>query len=98
MNKLFRYFIKNYQPQKILYYVDYNTHNGTSMGKLGFTFQSYSKAGMINIANNKEVADKYGFAFNRKPQKHKEIQEYINQGKILVLYDAGVKRYMWIKN
>ena len=33
MNKLMQYFIKTYNPNKILYYVDYNTHNGNSMSK-----------------------------------------------------------------
>lgn len=95
MNKLFKYFIQNYKPNKVLYYVDYNTHNGSSMSKLGFEFKSYSKGGIINIANCKEVLLKYGFAFNRKPQNNKEIQRYIKEGKILSIYDAGVKKYIW---
>lgn len=95
MNKLFKYFINKYNPNKILYYVDYNTHVGNSMSKLGFKFISYSKYGTINISNCKETIDKYGYVFNRKPQKHKEIQKYINEGKILTIYDAGVKKYIW---
>ena len=75
--------------------MDYNTHNGNSMPKLGFEFESYSKVGLVNVSNCKEVAEKYGKVFNRKPQKYKEIQEYINQGKILTIYDCGVKRYIW---
>lgn len=95
MNKLFNYFVNKYNPQKVLYYVDYNTHNGSSMPKLGFEFESYSKVGLVNVSNCKEVTEKYGKVFNRKPQKYKEIQEYINQGKILTIYDCGVKRYIW---
>lgn len=95
MNKLFSYFIKKYKPKKILYYVDYNTHTGNSMGKLGFKFISYSKYGMVNIANCKEVMEKFGFVFNRKPELNKTIEEYRKQGKVLVIYDAGVKKYIW---
>lgn len=95
MNKLFQYFIKTYNPQKILYYVDYNTHIGNSMSNLGFTFESYSKGGVVNIANCKEVREKYGNVFSRKPMKNKEIQQYVNEGKVLSIYDAGVKRYIW---
>ena len=98
MNKLFKYFINKYNPNKILYYVDYNTHNGNSMSKLGFKFINYSKGGMINISNSKETIEKFGYIFNRKPEKHKEIQEYVKQGKIFTIYDAGVKKYMWDKN
>lgn len=95
MNKLFSYFVNTYKPNKILYYVDYNTHNGNSMNKIGFKFISYSKIGLVNVSNCKEVTEKYGPVFNRKPQKHKEIQEYIKQGKILTIYDCGVKKYIW---
>ena len=98
MNKLFKYFINKYNPNKILYYVDYNTHNGNSMSKLGFKFINYSKGGIINISNSKETIEKFGYIFNRKPEKHREIQEYVKQGKIFTIYDAGVKKYMWDKN
>lgn len=101
MNKLFKYFIKKYNPNKILYYVDYNTHNGNSMSKLNFEFKSYSKHGIINIVNNYYSADninliqKYGEVFNRKPFLNKEIKELTSQGRILTLHDAGVKKYIW---
>lgn len=98
MNKLFKYFINKYNAEKILYYVDYNTHNGNSMDKIGFKFCSYSKAGIINIANSKDVRDKYGYIFNRKPHLNKEISKLIKEGKILTIYDAGVKKYIWSKN
>lgn len=98
MNKLFKYFITNYNPNKLLYYVDYNTHIGNSMGKLGFKLHSYSKHGIINIANCKEVQDRFGYVFNRKPELNKEIKEYVAQGKILTIYDAGVKKYIWTKD
>lgn len=98
MNKLFKYFVTNYNPNKILYYVDYNTHNGNSMGNLGFKFISYSKYGMINVSNCKETVDKYGLIFRRKPDKYKEIQQYINEGKVFTIYDSGVKKYIWSKD
>lgn len=97
MSKLFNYFIKKYNPINILYYVDYNTHNGNSMNKLNFKFISYSKGGMINVSNSKETIDKYGLVFGRRPDKYKEIKEYIEQGKIFTIYDAGVKKYIWTK-
>lgn len=98
MNKLFKYFLVKYNPNKILYYVDYNTHIGNSMNKLGFKFINYSKGGLVNVATCKETADKYGYIFNRNPHKHKEISDYIKQGKIISLHDAGVKKYIWTKS
>lgn len=95
MNKLFKYFIHKWNPKKILYYVDYNTHNGNSMNKLGFEFINYSKHGVLNVSTCKEVTEKFGAVFGRKPEKNREIQEYIREGKILSVYDAGVKKYIW---
>lgn len=95
MNKLFKYFIDKWKPHKILYYVDYNTHNGNSMSKLGFEFQSYSKHGVLNVATCKEVEDKFGAVFNRRPERNAEIQQYIQEGKILSIYDVGVNKYIW---
>mgnify|MGYP002520696254 CR=1 FL=1 len=95
MNKLFKYFISKWNPHKVLYYVDYNTHNGNSMGKLGFKFKSYSKHGIVNVSNCKEVTERFGEVFNRKPERNKEIQSYIKEGKIFSIYDAGVKKYIW---
>lgn len=97
MNKLFKYFVNKYNPKKVLYYVDYNTHIGTSMNKLGFKFVSYSKAGLINVANCKEVAEKYGEVFNRKPHLNKEMTKLAKEKKLLTLYDAGVKKYIWTR-
>lgn len=97
MNKLMQYFIKTYNPNKILYYVDYNTHNGNSMSKMGFEFKSYSQHGMINISRDSEVTKEFGYAFNRNPARHKEIKQLISEGKVSTIYDAGVKKYIWTK-
>lgn len=98
MNKLFKYFIDKWKPSKVLYYIDYNTHNGNSMPKLGFKFISYSKYGVINIANCKEIKEKYSLIFNRKPELNKEITQYNKEGKILIIYNAGVKKYIWTRD
>lgn len=95
MNKLFKYFISKWNPHKILYYVDYNTHNGSSMDKLGFKLKGYSKYGTINISNCKEVTERFGEVFNRKPERNQEIQNYIREGKVFSIHDAGVKKYIW---
>lgn len=95
MNRLFRYFVHRWDPLKVLYYVDYNTHLGTSMNNLGFKFHSYSKYGIINVANCKEVEDRFGKVFGRKPMQNKEIQQLSQEGKVFSIYDAGVKKYIW---
>lgn len=95
MNRLFNYFVQKWKPQKVLYYVDYNTHIGTSMDNLGFKFASYSKYGIINVANCREVENRFGKVFGRKPMQNREIQQLIQEGKVLSIYDAGVKKYIW---
>lgn len=94
MNKLFKYFINKYKPNKVLYYVDYNTHIGNSMSNLNFRFESYSQGGIINISNDLEVSKQFGNVFNRKPAKNAEIKKLTSEGRILTIYDAGVKRYI----
>lgn len=97
MNKLFKYFINNYNPNKVLYYVDYNTHNGNSMANLGFNFLSYSTYGTINIAKTADVIKKYGYVFNRKPMNNSDIKTLIEAGKVATICDAGIKKYIWNK-
>lgn len=94
MNKLFKYFINKYNPNKVLYYVDYNTHVGNSMSNLNFIFESYSQGGIINVSNDLETAKHFGEVFNRKPSKNAEIKKLTSEGRILTIYDAGVKRYI----
>jgi hypothetical protein len=60
MSRLFKYFVKKYEPESLLYYVDYNIYNGHSLKSMGFKFVKYTKYGIINIARNKQTAIKYG--------------------------------------
>lgn len=68
------------------------------MNKLGFVFEGYSKGGIINIAKDKSVERNYGYVFNRKPAAHAEIKKLTLENRVLTIYDAGVKRYLWQNN
>lgn len=96
MSKLFKYFLDKYKPRKLLYYVDYNIHNGHSLENIGFKFIKYTKYGVVNISRNKKTAIKYGgWTFNRNPSRHMEIKKDIADNNILQLFNSGNKVYEW---
>lgn len=43
------------------------------------------------MANCKEMENEFGKIFSRKPMQNKETQQLVQEGKILSIYDAGVK-------
>lgn len=89
-SKIWNYFIKNYNPESCMYYIDYNYFNGNSLPYLGLKYQT-SKLGFKNYWIEEKVVK------NRQPKKHKEIKELEKQGKVVPIYNAGVKIYTYNK-
>lgn len=87
-SKIWKYFIRNYNPKSCVYYVDYNYFNGNSVPKLGFKY-----VGVRPTVKNYFV--KEGKITSRQPAKHKEIKELIKQKKVWEVWTAGVKVYVW---
>ena len=91
-SKIWKYFIDNYNPNNCVYYIDYNYFNGNSMKnipnmqfiKTQLSFKNY-------FVETKEVK-------NRNPYKHKEIAELYKEGKVIQIYNAGTKVYLWTKS
>ena len=88
-SKIWKYFIKTYNPQSCVYYIDYNYFNGNSLKNLAnmkyiktqFSFKNY-------FVNNGKVK-------NRDPMHHKEIKQLQEQGLVYPIYNAGTKVYVW---
>jgi len=76
----------------LCFYVDYCHNTGKSLPVLGFKFWNYSGGGFMNI--NTET----GEAFNRKPAIHKQVMEWMAQGKVISTPLAGVKTYVYCKD
>jgi len=92
-SKLLTYFLKNYPTikigkkdvivNKLVFIVDADHNDGSSLESLGFRFISHSGHGFMNV----DVET--GEVFQRKPMQHKLIMEKIAAGKIYSVSNAG---------
>lgn len=89
-SKLWKFFVKNYNPRNCVYYVDFNQFNGHSVEKLGFKYLCTRISFRNYWVREKKVT-------NRNPSHHKEIKALMEQGLVFPLYNAGVKTYVWGK-
>ena len=85
--KLWSYFLKNYNPNNCISYCDFSKFNGNSYLKLGFEKLRLNKPGFVWWDSNKNQI------FWRNPYKHKEMKE---KG-YLKIYDAGQLIFIWNK-
>lgn len=88
-SKIWKYFIENYNPSSCVYYVDYNYFNGNSMRSL--PNMEFIKT-QISFKN---YFVETGEVKNRNPHQHREIQRLYKDGKVLKIYNAGTKVYVW---
>lgn len=89
-SKIWRYFIKNYKPESIVYYIDYNYFNGNSLPYLGLQY-------IKTQPSFKNYFVKTNIVKNRDPMHHKEIIEGYKNNEIYQIYNAGTKVYVWEK-
>ena len=88
-SRIWNYFIKTYNPDSCVYYVDYNYFNGSSLKNI---------RGMEYIQTQfsfKNYFVKEGIVKNRNPMHHKEVKELEKQGLVYPIYNAGSKVYVW---
>lgn len=86
--KIWKYFLRNYDPESCVYYIDYNYFNGNSVEKLGLEYLTTKPSFKNYFINEQKIR-------NRQPTKHKEIKQQIQEGKVLEIYNAGVKVYLY---
>lgn len=86
--KIWKYFLRNYDPESCVYYIDYNYFNGNSVEKLGLEYLTTKPSFKNYFINERKIR-------NRQPTKHKEIKQQIEEGKVLEIYNAGVKVYLY---
>ena len=84
ISKLFKYFLKIYQPHSVFSYCDFNKFDGNGYDKLGWTLVGYTGPDMSWVLPNMIVV-------KRNPSKHKQLKE-ISIGNI---YGSGSKKYLW---
>lgn len=101
--KLFKYFVKNYNPKSIISYCDWSKFTGDVYIKLGFTFKSYAVSKhWYNMTTKQHITDNLlrqrGFdqLFNTNYGKGYSNTELMLQHNFVEIYDAGQATYVWI--
>lgn len=84
VSKLLSHFIKDYKPNKIFSYCDFNKFDGKSYEKAGMKFIGYTGPDMKWVVNN------FNTVINRQPSKHSELKEKA----VAQLFGCGSKKYM----
>lgn len=91
-SKIWSYFIKKYNPDNCVYYIDYNYFNGKSLTNINnMTF-------IKTQPSFKNYWIREGVVKSREPSRNKEIKELIQQGLVIPIYNAGTKVYLWTKD
>lgn len=91
-SKLFKYFIKNYNPNSVLCYADWNLFNGQGYKQCGFIFDGYTGPNKFYITNTISK-----IRINRNPYKYKILKDLCIKNKLYTCYGAGSLRYIWKK-
>lgn len=95
-SKLFKYFLQNYKPEKIVSYSDIRIFNGNLYKKLGFTEISKSKPNYWYVVNG---IRKHRFNYSKARlikdgfDKNKTEKEIMFERKIYRIYDCGNIRW-----
>lgn len=106
-SKLLKHFLTDYPTLKInnrditvnelKFYVDADHNNGKSLESLGFTFESWTNAGFMNMwtcdYNEGGLKGTSGQVFHRKPMFHKQIMNLMSEKKIVSVANAGTIVY-----
>lgn len=91
-SRLWKHFKKVYDPESVVYYIDYNYFNGNSLKHMtDFEYERMSAPGIKNYWVKENVIK------NREPMRHKLIMELTKRGRILPIYNAGTKVFVYRK-
>lgn len=88
--RLWNHFMKYVDPDSVVYYIDRNYFDGRSVEKLGGKFVS-DQIGVKNYWVKEKVVK------NREPRRHKEVQQAIENGDVLELWNAGTRTYAFMR-
>lgn len=85
VSKLFSRFIRDYDPDEVFSYCDFNKFDGKSYEAIGMKFIGYTGPDKTYLID--------GAAYKRNPSKYKEYKEKVEA----VIWGAGSKKYLWKK-
>lgn len=89
--KILSHFVKEYNPESLVYYIDFNYYSGLSPKSFKMDFVS-SQEGCKNYFVKENIVK------NRDPSKYQEIKKMYATGEIWPIYDAGTLTYAYKKS
>ena len=91
-SKLFKYFIKKYNPKSVVCYADFNKFDGKGYKECGFNFVKITAPDKFyyDIKNQTRV--------NRSPNKYKLYKSKVENKEFLLLYGAGNLKFVWFNS
>ena len=91
-SKLFKYFIRKYNPKSVVCYADFNKFDGKGYKECGFKFDKIT-------APDKFYYDiKNSIRINRSPNKYQEYKKKVENKEFLLLYGAGNLKFVWFNS
>ena len=85
VSKLFKHFIREYDPDSVFSYCDFNKFDGKGYEAIGMKFIGYTGPNKWWVVGYKLV--------NRNPRRYKELKAKAST----CLWGAGSKKYVWTK-
>ena len=97
-NKLFKWFIEHYKPNKVISYSDNRWAKGNVYSKLGFAHDHDSAPNYFYVVSNKRE-NRFKYRKDRLVaegyDKNKTEHEIMLERKIYRIYDCGCKAWIW---
>ena len=88
-SKLFKYFIKKYNPKSIVCYADFNKFDGRGYKECGFKFIKITAPDKFYYDTKNKIR------LNRNPNKYKEYMNKVKSGEFFLLYGSGNIKFEW---
>jgi len=102
-SKLFKYFIKKYDPQSIISYANRRWSNGNLYEKLGFKLITITPPNYFYVDKNNNIYPRQMFMKHKLKDKLEnynedlsEIENVINNG-YRIIFDSGNYKFVWKK-
>lgn len=87
VSKLFNHFVKDYNPDSVFSYCDFNKFDGKGYEAIGMKFIGYTGPNKYLLLSNGQVVP-------RNPSRHKELKEKT----VANIWGCGSKKYLWEKD
>ena len=87
VSKLFAHFVKEYDPDSVFSYCDFNKFDGRGYKEIGMEFIGFTGPDKFYVMQD-------GSKQMRNPHKRKELRENCN----FIVFGAGSKKFLWKKS